>query len=309
VIAVANAPCSYGAFEITVGIDPNVPAALQLLDDVAAAGYSGIDLGPLGYLGNGEQLHERLQSRELSLAGGYFAVAFSDPDTLPEELIRLDQLLDTFDAAATSGNGIPPALPRPRPTIADAGSESRSAFPGRAVNDRSLGWDDAGWASFADSLHRIVERCRQRGYDPTFHPHTATYIEAPWEIERLLECSDVGVCLDTGHLLLGGGDPVDAVDAWGGRINHLHIKDARLGVIEQIVRDSAPVEEIWRRRAFCRLGDGDVPLDRVLDRLRANNYSGWLVVEQDIIPDPADPENQAAGDQAANREYLQARGI
>ena len=162
---------------------------------------------------------------------------------------------------------------------------------------------------FASSLRRIVDRCRERGYEPTFHPHTATYIEAPWEIERLLECSDVGVCLDTGHLLLGGGDPVTAIGAWGDRINHLHVKDARLDVIRKIISDSAPVEEIWRRRAFCRLGEGDVPIDRVLDGLREIGYGGWLVVEQDIIPDPADPPDQAAGDQAANREFLRARGI
>jgi inosose dehydratase len=231
-------------------------------------------------------------------------VPFSDPATLPEELERLDTLLDTFDAAA-GPNGTPP----PRPTLADAGSDARSKYPGRAVNDRSLGWDAAGWATFADSLARIVDRCRERGYEPTFHPHTATYVEAPWEIEQLLERSDVGVCLDTGHLLLGGGDPVSAVGDWGARINHLHVKDARLDVIQAIIDESAPVEAIWRRRAFCRLGDGDVPIDDVLDRLTQNGYEGWLVVEQDIIPDPADPENQAASDQAANREYLRVRGI
>ena len=74
----------------------------------------------------------------------------------------------------------------------------------------------------------------------------------------------------------------------------------------------APVEEIWRRRAFCRVGDGDVPIDEVLTRLRENGYEGWLVVEQDIIPDPSDPSDpaaQAAGDRAGNREYLRARGI
>jgi inosose dehydratase len=305
VISVANAPCSYGAFEITVGIDPHVPAALQLLDDVTSAGYAGIDLGPLGYLGEAGELRARLEQRKLSLAGGYFAVPFSEPDQLAGELERLDLLLDTFDAAVISSNGVP----RPRPTLADAGSESRSAYPGRAATDRSLGWDEAGWTQFAGSLARIVERCRERGYEPTFHPHTATYVEAPWEIERLLDCSDVGVCLDTGHLLLGGGDPVQAVEDWGTRINHLHVKDARLDVIRHIVREGAPVEEIWRRRAFCRLGDGDVPLDRVLDRLRESGYDGWLVVEQDIIPDPADPEDQAARDQVANRKYLQARGI
>jgi inosose dehydratase len=159
VIAVANAPCSYGASEITVGIDPNVPKALKLLDDVAQAGYAGIDLGPLGYPGEGDQLRARPDERELSLAGGYFAVPFSKPDTLQDELARLDQLLGTFDAAGGSDNGIP----RPRPTLADAGSESRSAYPGRAVNDHSLGWDDAGWKRFADALARIVDRCRERG--------------------------------------------------------------------------------------------------------------------------------------------------
>ena len=187
-ITVANAPCSYGAFEITVGIDPLVPPALALLDHVAEAGYAGIDLGPLGYLGIGEELAERLRSRNLTLAGGYFAVPFSDPSQLPSELERLDLLLDTFDAASSGSDG-GAGTPKPRPTIADAGSESRSAYPGRAVEDRSLGWDDDGWRRFADQLAQIVARCRERGYEPTFHPHTATYVEAPWEIDRLLELS------------------------------------------------------------------------------------------------------------------------
>jgi inosose dehydratase len=306
--AVANAPCSYGAFEITVGVDPNVPAPLQLLDDVSSAGYAGIDLGPLGYLGGPTELRPRLQERQLSLAGGYFPVPFEQPEELPATLELLDGLLDVFDAAGVAANGANNA-PQPRPTIADAGSPARAQYPGRAVDDHALGWDDAGWERFAGTLARIVERCRERGYEPTFHPHTATYVEAPWEIARLLDLSDVGVCLDTGHLLIGGGDPVAAVTSWGKRINHVHLKDARSDVVQGIVRDAAPVQEIWRRRAFCRLGDGDVALDQVLEELRENSYDGWLVVEQDIIPDPADAPDAAAQDQAANREWLRARGF
>jgi inosose dehydratase len=301
-IAVANAPCSYGAFEITVGVDPLVPPPLELLDDVSSAGYQGIDLGPIGYLGAPDELPQRLNEHGLTLAGGYFPVSFAELEKLPGELALLDELLATFDA---SPNGTPP----PRPTIADAGSPARARFPGRAVNDPGLGWDDAGWLRFADALARVTARCRDRGYEPTFHPHTATHIEAPWEIERMLECSDVGVCLDTGHLLLGGGDPVAAIRAWGERINHVHLKDARLEVLEGIVRDSAPVEAIWRRKAFCRLGAGDVAIDDVLGSLHEIGYRGWLVVEQDIIPDPAEPARQAAVDQAANRAYLRERGI
>ena len=145
-MVVANAPCSYGAFEITVGVDPNVPPALELLEAVSDAGYRGIDLGPLGYLGDAHNLPTRLHDRGLALAGGYFEVPFSEPDRLPEELARLDQLLDVFDAAA---NEDPPAA-RARPTLADAGSESRRAYPGRAHADHELGWDDAGW----DALRR-----------------------------------------------------------------------------------------------------------------------------------------------------------
>jgi inosose dehydratase len=302
-VAVANAPCSYGAFEITVGVDPNVPPALTLLKEVSDAGYSGIDLGPLGYLGDAAELPGRLRKRGLSLAGGYFEVPFDDAEQLDGELGRLDQLLDVFDAAADGTGGLPP-----RPTLADAGSDSRRAYPGRAQNDHSLGWDDAGWERFAAAMDRLVGRCRERGYEPTFHPHTATFVEAPWEIDRLLSVTDAGVCLDTGHLLLGGGDPVKAVHDWGPRINHIHLKDARLDVIGQIIADRAPVVAIWERRAFCRLGAGDVDLDAVLAALRDAGYAGWLVVEQDILPDASDAA-QPAIDQQHNREYLRERGL
>ena len=89
-MAVANAPCSYGAFEITVGVDPNVPPGLTLLDEVSEAGYRGIDLGPIGYLGNADELPARLRDRGLALAGGYFQIEFNDPTRLGDELVQLD---------------------------------------------------------------------------------------------------------------------------------------------------------------------------------------------------------------------------
>jgi len=300
-VTVANAPVSYGAFEITVGVDPNVPDALTLLDAVSRAGYAGIDLGPVGYLGTGEQLRGRLADRGLGLAGGYLGLPFSEPEALAESLGTLEALLDVFDTVSDGGEP-------PKPTLADAGSAERARYPGRAASEHSVGLDDAGWARFADGLKRAAERCRQRGYEPTFHHHTATYVEAQWEIERLLELTDVGLCLDTGHLLLGRGDPLLAIREWSGRINHVHLKDARRSILEQIVADRAPVQEIWRRQAFCALGDGDIPVGDVLDALAEIGYRGWLVVEQDILPDPHHPERPVA-DQRRNRDYLRARGL
>jgi inosose dehydratase len=303
-ILVANAPVSYGAFELTVGVDPNVPDGVQVLDEVAAAGYAGIDLGPVGYLGNGAELGERLAARHLGLAGAYLELPYADHEALHDALPMLDDMLDTFDAAAPHRVG-----PPPRPTLADSGSEARRARPGRAVDNPGLGLDAAAWGQFGSGLGEVVARCRDRGYEPTFHHETGTYVEAPWEIERMLEVSDIGLCLDTGHLLLGGGDPVAAVTAWASRINQVHLKDARRSVMAEIVADGAPVTAIWSSEAFPPLGHGDLNADGVIAGLRSIGYSGWLVVEQDTLPRTRERFDRAAADQRANREFLARRGL
>jgi len=303
-ILVANAPVSYGAFELTVGIDPQTPDGEHVLDEVAGAGYAGIDLGPVGYLGSGAQLGERLAARGLGLAGGYLELPYADPAGLAAMLPELDAMLDTFDAVAGYLTG-----PPPRPTIADAGSPQRRARPGQAQQDPSLGMDEATWPGWAKGLGRVLTRCRDRGYEPTFHHETGTHIEAPWEIERMLDLTDVGLCLDTGHFLLGGGDPADALRRWRERINQVHVKDARREVMEQIIAEQGPVEEIWRRDAFPPLGQGDVDLDAVVTTVLESAFQGWVVVEQDTLPRTAEGFARAAQDQRVNREYLRTRGL
>ncbi|MFL5796840.1 MAG: TIM barrel protein [Actinomycetota bacterium] len=303
-IRLANAPVSYGAFEVTVGRNPDVPDGRRVLQLVADAGYEGIDLGPPGYLGRNGELGGNLAAAGLALAGGYLAVPFSVPGAIGGSMRELDALLDAFDAVAATG----PAL-RPRPTIADAGSPERAGSPRRAAHDRGFGLEERGWRRLADGVLRLAARTRERGYEPTFHHHAGTYVEAPWEIERLLEMTDVGLCLDTGHLLIGGGDPVRAVRDWGARIDHVHLKDANEAIVEDVVAESAPMIDVWTRGAFVALGTGDADVDGVLTGLSELDYRGWIVVEQDRIPGPGDSAERAAGDQAANREFLRARGL
>jgi len=303
-IVIANAPVSYGAFEVTVGHDPNVPSGLSVLDQVAAAGYAGIDLGPVGYLGSGHRLGELLAERGLGLAGAYLELPYANPGALERMMPDLDAMLDTFDAVRPYLSG-----PPPRPTLADAGSEARRGRPGRSAADRGQGLDADDWRRFGSGLTMVLRRCRDRGYEPTFHPETGTYVEAPWEIERVLDLSDVGLCLETGHMMLGGGDPVAMLRSCAGRINHVHLKDAVLDVMRQIVADDAPVTEIWSREAFCALGHGDLDVAAILDGLAAIGFGGWLVVEQDILPRTAQRFARAAQDQRDNREFLAARGL
>jgi inosose dehydratase len=303
-IAVAAAPVSFGAFEVTVGVDPSVPEASYVLDAVAAEGYEGIDLGPPGYLGTQATLGRNLQQRRLHLAGGFISMPFSEPAGMVEAMTELATVLDLFDATGP-GEG----APRPKPTLADAGSAARRAAPGQAQRQRSLGLKPGGWERLAENVQAAAALCRSRGYDPTFHHHAGTYIEAPWEIDELLKRTDVGLCFDTGHLALGGGSPEELVLAWQSRINHVHLKDIRRTVIAAIIREGAGMMEVWRRGAFCRLGTGDLDIDAILSSLRHGGYQGWLVIEQDVIPGAGVPGETAALDQDRNRAYLRERGI
>jgi inosose dehydratase len=147
-------------------------------------------------------------------------------------------------------------------------------------------------------VERAAELARARGFEPTFHHHMGTRVQTPAEVERLLGGTSVGLLLDTGHLTAGGGDPVQALRDWHDRIDHLHVKDVRLDVL----RDAAGWDDAWRGGAFCDLGAGDVDLDTFFAEL--DDYSGWLVVEQDWIPGPEDEVAAQAEAQVRNRRWL-----
>jgi inosose dehydratase len=294
-IDVANAPCSYGAFEITVGVLRDVPDPESVLDAIAQAGYAGAELGPPGYLGDRQTLRERFERRGLTLAGGYIPIRFSEPEHWDADLRTLNDTLDLF--AAADGFGA-------KAVLADAGSPARSRLPGRAASERSIGLDESGWKRLADGVARAAELARTRGFESTFHHHTATFVEAPWEIERLLELTDVGLLLDTGHLALGGGEPTEGLRAWGERINHVHVKDVRSDVLAGVIADRADMPEAWRRGVFCELGTGDIDLDAFFAELSRTQYSGWLVVEQDMVPLSPRDGAEAAAAQKRNRAWL-----
>jgi inosose dehydratase len=299
-LRIANAPLSYGAFELTVGAHPNVPGPDELLGEIASAGYEGTELGPPGFLGEGDDLRRRLERQGLVLTGAWCPIRFSEPEHVEAGLAELRRTLDLFEAAGAADA---------RPVFGDGGSQARLANPGRGREDASLGLDDAGWRRFADGLRRAEELARERGFEPAFHPHTSTYVEAPAEIDRLLQLSGVDLLVDTGHLLVGGSDPVQALRDWGARVGYVHLKDARLDVVREVVDEGAGALEAWRRGIFCELGAGDVDLDAFLAELRRAGYDGWLCVEQDRIPRDGEPLSEAADAQVRNREWLRRRGL
>jgi inosose dehydratase len=286
---VANAPLSYGAFEMTVGTDFAVPDPERILEAIGAAGYEGTDLGPPGYLGEGDELAERLAANRLQVVGGFVPLRFSEDDDVTD----LEHTLDLFDAAGATGA---------RPVLCDAGGPERIANPGRGGEDASLRLDDARWRKLVFNVERAAEIARDRGYEPVFHHHTSTYVEGIPEIERLLEDTDVELLLDSGHLLVAGGNPVQALDDWRDRVGAVHVKDVRLKVLSQVKAERADTLTAWRRGLFCALGQGDVDLDGFCAAL--DGYDGWVVVEQDRVLDDITAFEGAAQEQVANREWL-----
>ena len=193
-IRLGNAPVSYGAFELTVGSSPFVPAPDEVLTGIAEAGYEGTELGPLGYLGTGETLRRRLGRHGLDLVAAFVELRFGDGDLAPLEA-TLDAL-DGFDA---------------RPVLCDKGPRDGEVD--------------------LDGVARAAELARARGFEPVFHHHMGTRVQSVAEIERLLAGTDVALLLDTGHLAAAGGDPLQALRDWRDRLRHVHLKDVRLEVL------------------------------------------------------------------------------
>lgn len=305
-IAVANAPVSYGAFELTVGVNPNVPEGAAILELVKSAGYRGIDLGPVGYLGDGPELASALARNSLGLAGGYLEIPFHDDAETAETFPELDALLDACEQAAPVNAQL--GLPAPRPTIAVMSQGNRRSVPGRAATDTSLGYTTAQWGIFARNAEMVATRCRNRGFPAVFHNEVGTNVEAPWELERVLSLTSFDLCLDTGHLLAGGGDPVEFFRTHESRIAHIHVKSADLERMETIKQESRAVESVWEDRVFCKLGEHDLDTAAFVTALLSHDYDGWVVVEQDIFPD-AESLEQAQRDQISNRQYLASLGL
>lgn len=296
-IKLGNAPVSYGVFGLSRPDVVPLPSGEELLRLVREAGYDGIDLGAPGLLGRGQQLAENLSAHGLELCGGWLDFPFTGTqEQFDAALAAARPVLDDFGLVAGQQTG-----PGPLPTIADSGDAQRKASPG---GGSGLELDPDRWAVFVRRLEEVMAEVRDRGLEPTFHHHAVTYVETPREIDRLLEDTDIGLTFDTGHLILGGGDPLGDMRRWGSRINHLHLKDVDLQVLVRARGSDDMVRDVWEKRVFVALGQGDLALAELMDEIIDGDFSGWLVVEQDVVLLDAADVDRAIADQRANREVL-----
>ncbi len=118
----------------------------------------------------------------------------------------------------------------------------RLAVAGRPEARSATSLRGDGLKQAAERVQQASDRAAARAVAAAFHPHTATYIESPEEIAALLELTSVDICFDTGHSVVGGGDPVEMVRLAGDRITHLHLKDVDASVLERVRSQELTVE-------------------------------------------------------------------
>jgi inosose dehydratase len=304
-LPVASAPVSFGVDEIIAG-DAWMPAPDEMLDWMVDIGFEGTELGPPGFLGDAPALHERLTSRGLQLVGAFLPQRFSRDEHVAEDQAWLRRSLKLIRDGAPAGS-------RTFAILCDGFDEpDRRAFSGRIQEHPETWLSPARFASLMANLHRAAEICGQEGFEVVLHPHAGTYVETADEIARVMDHLDpalLGLCLDTGHFRFGGADPVKAVHDYRDLIRHVHIKDCRTSVMDDVKREGKGLEEALSRGVFTGLGEGDSGIAEVIEALRAIDYAGWLVIEQDQFLRETDTRASVVAGQRHNREFLRALGI
>ena len=302
---VATSPVSLGVTRATIGVVPDLPEGVRFLDEARDAGYDGVQLGEDAYLGVGLDLVSRLSDRGLGVCGASLDVAVVGREALREARRVIDGVLDTLDSLRGRLPG-----PAPHVVLGDAGDPWRRANPGVAyLAPETRGRDSDARTSFHEGVRALVTHCRERGFEAVLRPRVGSLVEAPREIDALLSETDVGLCLDTGQILLGGGDPVAILREWGSRVGLVYLKDASLARMRDVIDREEPSISVWSHEVVGRLGDGDVDLTGVLQQLQAIDYAGWLVVEQDVNPQRGGWLARALDDQRRNREFLHRQGV
>ena len=261
---VAGAPVSWGVNEVA-GWGYQMSAE-RVLGEAASLGLSAIEAGPEGFLpGDPTGATRVLREHELDLVGGFVPVVLHRADRREGELAAVERQAEFFAAAGGE-------------VLIVAASTGREGYDGA---EEEL--DEGSWGELFGGLAAVDEIGDRHGLSVAVHPHFGTVIERRYHVERFLEGCETALCLDTGHLKLGGGDPVRVAEVAAGRVGIVHLKDVDRPLAERVAAGELGYEEAVRGGVFKPLGDGDVATGRVIELLEGSGYRGWYVLEQDIM--------------------------
>ena len=269
---VAGAPISWGVCEVP-GWGYQMSSD-RVLTEMRIAGLTATELGPEGFLPTDTaELVSTLNNHGLSCVGGFVPVVLFDEDHDP-----LDDLAGPLESLVAAGAGV----------VVLAAATGAEGY-----DDRPL-LSEKQWETLLSNLDRLACVVAARGLIAVLHPHVGTMVENRAEVDRVLAGSDIALCLDTGHLLIGGTDPLDLAREVPDRIRHAHLKDVNAALAARVQSGELTYTQAVAEGMYVPLGAGDVDIAGIVKALEDNGFDGWYVMEQDNILD-AEPEGSEGG--------------
>ena len=237
----------------------------RVLEEAASLGLPAMESGPEGFLPKDPAEASRmLEGYGLGLVGGFVPVVLHRREAREYALASVERQAEFFAAAG-------------------ADVLILAAAAGEDGYEENVELDYAGWGELFEGLSLAEEIGDRYGLTVAVHPHFGTAIERPHHVRRFLEGCETGLCLDTGHLVVGGDDPAKVAELAAGRVRLVHLKDVDRLLADLVAGGKVGFEDAVSQGVFKALGEGDVDIERVIGLLEESGYGGWYVLEQDIM--------------------------
>ncbi|WP_434452304.1 TIM barrel protein [Lentzea sp. E54] len=279
---IAGAPISWGVCEVP-GWGDVLPSD-TVLGEMRSLGLTATELGPPDYLpADPAQLKALLAGHELTLVGGFLAVTLhTDVQSTLDEADRVAAILKAGGAEVLV----------------------LAAATGLDGYDETPKLTDDEWKTLVDTCAKIRDIAGKHGLRTVLHPHVGTHVEREAEVDRFLADSDLQLCLDTGHLLIGGTDPVELARRYPDRIGHVHLKDVRDEIAAKVRSGELSYTDAVEQGIYVPLGDGDVDVEALVQLVQEAGYAGWFVLEQDTRLKDGSPVDKPLQDTARSLAHL-----
>lgn len=283
---IAAAPISWGVCEVPGWGHQMAP--VRVLQEMQDLGFAATEFGPEGFLpAEPEAKAVLLEKYGMRAVGGFVPVVLHDGAQDPLPVIEAE--LKGFIAAGAG------TLVLAAATGVDGYDAARPQL------------DEDGWATLFGNIRRIQEAASAAGIAVALHPHAGTMVETQDDLDRVLAGTDVAICFDTGHMLIGGIDPVAFARQHAGRVSHAHLKDVSLAAARQVQAGEKTYYDAVVDGLYRPLGQGDIDIRAIVLSLAEAGFDGWYVLEQDNVVQ-AEPATGAGpiGDARASLDYLKS---
>jgi inosose dehydratase len=256
---IAVSPASWGISEIR-GWGPQLDPE-RVLREIASLGEVAIEAGPSGFLPDRSEAARAVVKRHrLNVVAGPVRAVLHHRDLRQPELAHIDG-----HAAWLAALG--------------ADTLVLTLIGSHTDGDPNVALSSTGWAHLLNAIGSVQHVCVNRRLRLAVQPRYGSMVQGPADIERLLVGSEVGVCIDVGHLVIAGADPVEVVELAAGRIDHVRVSDVDASVAERLRAHEVDYSTAVAEGLFRAVGDGDAAVGDVVDALQHARYRGWYGLE------------------------------